>query len=166
MIWVDWVIIGIVGFSVLISMVRGFIKEALSLVIWVVAIIVASLFYLSTAPLLEGLIDTPSLRAAVAWLLLFLIVLVMGAIINFLLGQLIEATGLSGTDRLLGAVFGILRGVILVMVVVIFLPEILPVEQDNWWRESKLIPWFLQFEDVAVNYGKVIYEFFKGLFPG
>ena len=166
MIWVDWLIIGIIGFSVLISVVRGFIKEALSLAIWIVAIIVASLFYVTTAPLLEGLIDTPSLRAAVAWLILFLIVLIMGAIINFLLGQLIEATGLSGTDRLLGAVFGTLRGVILIMVVVIFLPEILPVEQDNWWLESKLIPWFLRFEDVAVGYGQGIYEFFKSLFTG
>ena len=164
MIWVDWVIVGILAVSAGISAIRGFVKEALSLAIWVVAIIVAGIFYQTLAPLLANLIETPSLRVAAAWLLIFVGVLILGAIVNYLLGQLVEATGLSGTDRLLGVLFGVARGAIIVMVVLIFLPDILPVEQDPWWNQSVLIPHFLRFENWAIETGSAVFDFFKQLF--
>lgn len=162
--WIDWAIVGVVFLSVLISAVRGFIKEVLSLIIWVVGFILASIFYLKLAPLLEGFVATASLRAIVAWLLIFTGVLLAGALINYLINKLVQTTGLSGTDRLLGMLFGAARGLILVMIVVIFLPKALPVEQDNWWRQSLLIPYFSKYEEAAMEMGADIIDFFKQWF--
>lgn len=70
----------------------------------------------------------------------------MGGLINYLIGQLVLVTGLSGTDRFLGMVFGGARGVLLV-VVVVGLMSLAPVEADDWWRQSELIPHFLLVSD-------------------
>ena len=164
MIWVDWLILGVIGISAIISAVRGFIKEALSLLIWIVAVVVAGIFYEDFAPYLVHLIETPSLRAAAAWLTLFVLVLIFGALVNYMLGKMVEVTGLSGTDRFFGAVFGVIRGLILIMVILIFLPDILPVDQDPWWNQSVLIPQFLRFEEWATDAGLTVIEFFKSLF--
>jgi membrane protein required for colicin V production len=61
--------------------------------------------------------------------------------VNFIIGQLVEKTGFSGTDRTLGAVFGILRGVLVVALVVI-LAALTPIPQDPWWKQSYLLPIF------------------------
>ena len=84
--WADWAIIAVLGFSVLISAVRGFIKEALSLVIWLAAAIIASIFHDELALWLVDLISTPSLRMLTAWITLFIVVLIIGGICSYLLG--------------------------------------------------------------------------------
>lgn len=162
--WADWVIIAVLGFSALISAVRGFIKEALSLVIWLTAAILASIFHDDLALWLVDVISTPSLRMLTAWAVLFIAILIIGGICSYLLGKLVEATGLTGTDRLLGVLFGITRGLIIIMVVLIVLTEILPVAEDTWWQESRLIGFFMQFEDIARESGAAVLEFLKNLF--
>ncbi|MGV6807090.1 MAG: CvpA family protein [bacterium] len=164
MTWADWAILAILLVSCAISLMRGFIKEVLSLVIWVIAIVLASHFYLDAATLLADLIDSAALQAAAAWILILMVVLLAGALINFLVGILIESTGLSGTDRLLGMIFGFARGAAIVMAIVIFLPDVLPVDEDAWWQESMIIPHFLRFEDWAVETGTTVIQFFKNLF--
>jgi len=144
--WVDWLIIGIVAVSALISLTRGFVKEALSLVTWVVAGLVAWAFGGALAELLVGYIETPSLRVITACAILFVLTLILGGLINYLIGQLVLVTGLTGTDRFLGMVFGAARGVLLVVVAVGLL-SLAPVEADTWWRESELIPHFLLVAD-------------------
>jgi membrane protein required for colicin V production len=161
--WADWAIIGVLGFSVLISAVRGFIKEALSLVIWLTAAIVASIFHDDLAVWLVDVISTPSLRMLTAWVVLFIAVLIIGGICNYLLGKLVEATGLTGTDRLLGVLFGLTRGLVIIMVVLLVLTEILPVAEDRWWQESRLIAFFMQFENVAREAGAAVLGFLKNL---
>lgn len=161
--WADWAIIAVLGFSALISAVRGFIKEALSLVIWLTAAIVASIFHDDLALWLIDIISTPSLRMLTAWITLFIAVLIIGGICSYLLGKLVEATGLTGTDRLLGVLFGITRGLIIIMVVLIVLTEILPVAEDAWWQESRLISFFMQFEDIARESGAAVLGFLKNL---
>lgn len=161
--WADWAIIGILVISGLISVVRGFVKEVVSLLIWLAAAIIASIFHDQLASLLSGFIDTPSLRILTAWVILFVAVLIVGGLINFLLGKLVEATGLSGTDRLLGLVFGLLRGLVIVMVVLIVLPKVLPVKEDQWWIESTLIPYITHYENWARETGTAIVEFLKNL---
>jgi membrane protein required for colicin V production len=162
--WADWAIVGIMGLSILISLVRGFIREALSLVIWAVAFFGATVFHQPLAGHLNNLIETPSLRALVAWISLFFAILMLGSLISFLLGQVVKSTGLTGTDRLLGSVFGALRGFILVMAILIIVPGVLPVTQDRWWQESMLIPYFLACEDQVMAWGNDLVSFFKSQF--
>lgn len=149
MIWVDWVILGIFGLSSLIGLIRGLVKEAMSLVVWALALFVASHFKAQAAVLLEQYIQTPSLREMTAFGGLFVATLFIGALVNFVLSQIVKMTGLGGTDRVLGAVFGAARGFLVVMAIIIFLPPVIPIDKDNWWHQSSLIPEFQAFEDSA-----------------
>ena len=98
--WADWTILTIIAISSLFSLKRGFVREALSLVTWVSAFIVARLFSQSLSFLLEPYIETPSVRVVAAFAILFIATLIVGVLINKLIGALIEATGLSATDRI------------------------------------------------------------------
>ena len=141
MIWVDYVIIGIIALSALIGLARGLIREVISLAVWIVAVAAAWLFYQPVAAGLEPWIATPSVRIGAAVLLLVIGVLILGAVIAWLLTTLVDKTGLSGTDRLLGIVFGAARGAVLVAILV-FLASLTPVKQDPWWQESDLLVHF------------------------
>lgn len=145
--WADWLIVAILVISSLISLKRGFVKEALSMAIWILAFLVASWFSLQVAPWFAPYIEQPSLRHIAAFAALFIVTLIVGGIVNYLLSSLISATGLSGTDRLLGVLFGLLRGLLIVMVAVVYLPQVVAVTQDSWWQQSALIPHFLSLED-------------------
>ena len=143
---VDIVIVAVVAISGLISLVRGFVKEAMSLIIWVAAFAVAMTLSDSAAVFLVNLIELPSMRQLVAWGGLFIGTLLLGALVNFLFAKIIDSTGLAGTDRTLGFVFGIFRGLLIVLALVIILPKAVPVDQDLWWKQSALIPVFEGFE--------------------
>jgi|TARA_Y100000310_G_scaffold344911_1_gene460444 membrane protein required for colicin V production len=143
---VDLVIAGVVVVSTLISIKRGFVKEVLSLVSWAVAFIVARIFGGQLAPLLADYISTPQLRLGVAFGLLFAATLVVGAMINHLVSEMVRMTGLKGTDRLFGMVFGLARGLVITLVVVTVL-SITPLTDDEWWQESMLIPHFMLIEE-------------------
>ncbi len=148
--WVDWAIVAVIVVSALISLTRGFVKEALSLLTWVIAGLVAWLFGGALAELFVPYIETPSLRVIAACSILFVMTLLLGGLINYLIGQLVKVTGLSGTDRFLGMVFGAARGALLVVVAVGLL-SLAPVEADTWWRESVVIPHFLLVADWSKN---------------
>ena len=148
---VDIGIAVIVAISGLISLVRGFVKEAMSLVIWVLAYVVAMTFSEQLSALLINMIELASLRQLAAWGGLFVGTLLLGAIINYLLGKLVTSTGLGGTDRTLGLVFGVFRGLLIVLAIVVMLPLAIPVDQDLWWQQSTLIPIFQSFEDWGRN---------------
>ena len=147
---VDWAILGIVVISALISLKRGFVKEALSLVTWIIAGVVAWMFGAGLSVYLVNYIETPSFRVIAACTILFVATLLVGAMINFLIGELIRVTGLSGTDRFLGMVFGAARGGLLVVVAVGLL-SLGPVQQDQWWQQSRLVPQFLMVADWSKN---------------
>ena len=97
--WVDWAIIAVIVISALLSLKRGFVREALSLVIWIVAGGLAWLFGGSLAVHLAEYIEVPSARIIAACALLFVATLLVGALLSFLLGQLVRATGLTGSVR-------------------------------------------------------------------
>ena len=144
--WIDWVIAGVVVISALISLKRGFFKEILSLLTWVAAVFIAWTFGGALAVQFQDYIETPSVRVIVACSLLFVATLMVGALINRIIAELVQATGLSGTDRALGMVFGGLRGCLLV-VTLIGLMTFAPLEQDSAWKNSVLLPHFLMLAD-------------------
>ena len=141
MIWVDYAVSVLVIASALIGLLRGFVKEAFALVTWVIAIWVGMQYSRDFAVLLQDTISYPSARIAASFGLLFFMTLILGALISFILNQLIEKTGLTGSDRLLGMLFGIIRGAVLVSLMVM-LAGITPLPEDPWWKQSLLIPPF------------------------
>ncbi|WP_413727937.1 colicin V production protein [Sodalis sp. RH19] len=141
MIWVDYVIIGIIVFSALISLIRGFIREALSLVTWACAFFVASHYYVYLAIYFTRFEDQ-LVRNGIAIALLFVATLIVGAIVNYVIGSLVERTGLSGTDRVLGVCFGALRGILVVSAMLFFLDTFTGFSQSADWQQSQLIPQF------------------------
>lgn len=141
----DWVLVGILLVSTAISLRRGFVKEALSLLTWLVAFVVARLFAAQLSTLLAEQVSVPSLRLGLAFLILFVGTLLLGSVVSFLLGELIRITGLSSTDRLLGMVFGFARGALIVVIAVALL-RLTPVTGDPWYQSSMLIPVFEQAE--------------------
>lgn len=139
MIWVDYFIVGVVVLSALISLMRGFVKEAFSLATWILAFWVALTFTENLDAMLAGTIETPSVRVLVAFSILFILALIVGAMINHFATLTVKKTGLTGTDRTLGIIFGTARGVVVVAVLVL-LGILTEIDQDPWWRDSAFIP--------------------------
>ena len=139
MIWIDYAILGIVGISGVISLMRGFIREALSLAGWIAAFWAALAFSGEVAAWLDGYVSVPSVRVGIAFAAIFFGVLLLGGIALRMAGLLVERTGMSGTDRTLGIVFGVLRGVVITAILVL-LAGLTPLPGDPWWGQSVLLP--------------------------
>ena len=136
--WADWIILTVIGLSTLLSLWRGFVKEALSLAAWVAAFFVSIVFATRLSALLQDVIANDGLRYAAAYVILFVVTLMLGALLNKLLAELIKMTGLSGIDRLLGTVFGFARGLVVVVVAVFVAQALVPEAQAV--EQSLLLP--------------------------
>ena len=136
----DWVIIVILLVSTLLSLWRGFVREALSLAGWVAAFLVANIFGDQMASLLAGAIENITGRYVAAYAILFVGTLVATTFVTHLAGQFVRFTGLTLLDRLLGTGFGFARGIILVLVVVYILRQLVPPTELLWLDTSSLMP--------------------------
>jgi membrane protein required for colicin V production len=152
--WIDYIIVGVLGLSVLIGLWRGLISEVLALATWIAAFWVAWTFGPAASAHLERSIHEPSIRLVAGYALCFVAVLVLGALLRFVVHRLVESTGLSGTDRLLGMLFGFARGVLLVTLMV-FLLGFTAFVHDPWWKQSVLLP---QFQGAAAWLGERLPE--------
>ena len=139
--WIDVVILALIALSAILSLFRGFVREAVALATWLIALWVAMAFYEDLATILSQWITVPSAQKITAFAILFICVLLLGAIINFLAGKLVDKTGLTGTDKLLGVAFGVARGGVIVAILVL-LAGLTPLPQDPWWQESQFIGYF------------------------
>ena len=138
--WLDWVIIVVLAVSTLLSVWRGFAREAISLAAWVAAFVVANLFVDQMATLLATWISNITGRYVAAYAILFVGTLMLGSLLGMLARQLVKVTGLSVLDRLLGTVFGFARGVILILVCAFVLRQLVPPGDLQWLHQSQLMP--------------------------
>ena len=149
----DIVILIIVLVSALIGLARGLLKELLSLASWFAAFILALYFAPTVADALVGSVSDESVRLVIGFAAVFVVTLIAGGIIQWLVRKLVESTGLTGTDRFLGFLFGSARGV---LVCIIGLIAMRPFAEDSaWWSASAFTPELLAFEqDVLELMGK------------
>lgn len=140
MVWVDYALLGAVLVSGVVGLFRGFVKEALSLGVWVVGLWCAWKFAGVAAGQMTGWVEDPVLRLWAARVVVLVGVLILGGLLTALLSFLLDQTGLTGTDRLLGGLFGLGRGAVLAGIIVIVL-QFTGFDKDPWWAESKLIPY-------------------------
>ncbi len=151
MTWPDYAILAVIAVSVGVGALRGFIKEVFSLLVWAAAFYVAYQYGGDVAALMENSVTLPSVRTAMGFIGLFVAVLLVGGLLNYLLGRLVAGTGLSGTDRLLGGVFGAARGLLLV-VGALLVAGLTPIPADPWWKQSQTIARMMPLVDWAASY--------------
>lgn len=142
--WIDVVILALVALSAVLSLFRGFVKEAMALATWLVALWVAMTFYEALAVWLSQWITLVSAQKITAFAVLFVCVLLIGAVFNYLASKLVSKTGLTGTDKMLGVVFGVARGGVIVAILVL-LAGLTPFPQDPWWQDSQFLGYFEEF---------------------
>jgi membrane protein required for colicin V production len=131
----DYAVLAILGLSILLSMMRGLIREVLALASWIVAFFVAKTYTLELAPLLPDTIPSEALKFLAAFIILFLATLLVCSLLAIALSQIFKKVGLSWLDRGLGAVFGLVRGVLILMVLV-FLAGLTSLPKDARWRNA------------------------------
>ena len=138
---IDFAILGIVLISCVISVLRGFVREALSLTSWVISFIIAWELHSAFAGLLESAIEHNNLRLIVAFFVLFILSLVVFTLVIFFATKVVERTGLTGADRVIGVFFGAARG-FLIVTVLVALAGYTQLPRADVWRESLLIVYF------------------------
>lgn len=139
--WVDLVIVAIILLSVLTGLFRGFIKEVVALFIWVIAFWVAFHYANLLDPWFQNYVHDKTARTIVTFLVMLFATVIAGALVNGLLGFIVKRSGLSGTDRFLGMVFGLMRGIFIVaLCMAVVKMTSLPDEQFR--RESTLYAHF------------------------
>lgn len=141
--WVDYCILAALGLSVLMGLWRGFIGEVMALAGWALAFWVAWTFGDKLAAHFTA-VDVPSVRLMLGYGLCFFAVLLAGGIANFLMRKVVAGSGLSGSDRMLGMVFGLVRGLAVITLAVLLL-GFTPLPRDPWWHRSQLLPSFQRY---------------------
>ncbi len=158
MIVADYIIIAVVLTSMMFGFIRGFFREALSLVTWIAAIWIGFQFGDLLEPVLGDLLSSPGARLWVGRIALFTAVLVLGGLVTTLITMIVDKTGLTGVDRSLGMIFGFGRG-ILALGLLVIVGHLLQLEHESWWDDSALLPfgsqiadWLYDVFDVGVEY--------------
>jgi membrane protein required for colicin V production len=152
--WADIAIIVICVASTIYGLWRGFVKEALSLVTWLAAIFLAWRFTWLVEPFLGDWVQAPELRIWAARAAIFVIVLIAGGLVGWFVRELVRHTGLTGTDRALGGLFGFARGVLIVGLLAIGL-QLSGLDQDPWWQQARLRPYSDRIAEGIRHYGSL-----------
>ncbi len=167
----DYFIIATLGISAVISLSRGFFKEVISLGSWLIAVWAAFTFAEKLAPKIVTLIPVENLalgesviiQTLVSGALIFFAILMLGALVNYIFSVAVQKTGLTGSDRFLGMIFGAARGALIVAIVTMVISKSSLVQKEQWWQASKLKPHALR----AANIVQAITpEKFKAYLPG
>jgi membrane protein required for colicin V production len=135
MTYFDYIVLAILGLSVLIGVMRGLVREVLSILGWVAAFVVAQSYTTKLSPMLPNAIPSESLRYLAAFVILFLATLLITSLLAIALSQVFKLTGLGWIDRIFGAIFGILRGM-LILGVLVFLCGLTDVPKTPSWSAA------------------------------
>ena len=140
--WIDISILVIISFSILIGIFRGFIREVLSLLNWSSAIFATFYFHDKAVALLSRCIESVSMCSIAAFVIVFLVFIIIGSLLTHFIGFKVKKSGLSGTDRMLGLIFGFLRGV-LVAAIIVTMVSFTPIKAQKVWKEAMILPAFV-----------------------
>jgi membrane protein required for colicin V production len=135
----DFIVCAIVGLSTFLAFWQGFIRMLASLVAWVVGILGAIRFSSVIGTLLPDFGESPAIRYVVAFAIILIIVLILGALIGALIAHLMQAAGLGFIDRILGAIAGVARGVVLAVLVVL-VAGLTTLPKSDWWQNATTSP--------------------------
>lgn len=131
----DWALLGVLGLSMLLGAWRGLVYEVLSVLGWAVSFFAAQWFAPSVAAMLPLQSASEPVRYAAAFVLVFIGVLVACSLLTVAIKKLVQAVGLRPIDRTLGAGFGILRGLILLLAATVVV-NMTALKSSPWWQES------------------------------
>jgi membrane protein required for colicin V production len=135
----DWIILGVIALSTLFAFFRGVIRELIAIVAWIAGIVGAIVFTPVVGDWLSGMSTHPTLRYIVAFALIIVVALVLGALIAWPLARAVRAAGLGFVDRFLGALFGLARGVLVVLAFAL-VAGLTSMPRSGWWQNSALAP--------------------------
>ena len=135
MTWLDYAIIAVLVISIVVSALRGVVREIMSLGGWIIAFLAANLFAGPLAAHLPQLIAGETLRALAAFLAIFICALILTALVGMLMSRLVNAVGLGAADKALGALFGLARGMIVILVAAL-LAGLTSAPRQAWWKDS------------------------------
>jgi membrane protein required for colicin V production len=133
----DYAVLAIIGLSIVLSVWRGAVRELLALAAWIVAFLAAQAYGVAVAVYLPAALENPALRVLAGFAIVFIAVLIVMALGALLVSKLIRAVGLGPADRALGAVFGFLRGMLVVLILVL-LCGLTAAPRQPAWRDAML----------------------------
>jgi membrane protein required for colicin V production len=140
----DYLIIVVLVASMLLGLVRGFVREAIAVLAWLCGIWLGWRYAPLIEPALGGMLDKPPASTWVSRAIIVVAVLLIGWLISSILGYFLRHSGLSVMiDRLLGMLFGFVRGGVVVAVFVL-LAQLVALDQTGWWREARLLPYAVE----------------------
>lgn len=139
----DWIIAVIFLLSIIVGIMRGFIREALSIASWILAFWLANTFCVQAGDTIGQYIDIPAqaFRTSVGFASIFIGTLLLFSIISFVISKLIVRGAVKGTDRVLGILFGVARAIAIV-VVIMLVARGMGMENNDWWQKSNYLGYF------------------------
>jgi membrane protein required for colicin V production len=140
MTWIDYLLIALIVFSCVAGVMRGLLREVISLVTWILAVWIAWHYADLLEPRLGGALANEGVRAWAARSIIFVAVILTGTLIGAIVGRVVRLSIFSGTDRFFGGIFGFLRGLVMIGLFVM-LCHAVRLNGEPWWRGSTLIPY-------------------------
>ena len=140
---VDWILLAVLGLSFLLGLWRGIVQEVLSLLGWVAAFYVSQMYAPLAAAWLPMEGSSQMLRYAAGFVVVFVAVLVATVLVSWVIKKLISAVGLGPLDRLLGSLFGLMRGVVILLAVTV-LVGMTPMRETEGWKQAQGAQWLQQ----------------------
>ena len=162
MTWADYTILGIILVSAILGLVRGFLREVASLLVWLLGFWIAVRYAPAVGEAFK-FVKTAEDRLIIGYAVVLVAVLIVGTVVGMLLKKLVDSSGAVAGDRGLGTLFGAVRGVVVVTVLILMGSMVL-VPQPAWWRESKLIPYAAPLMALARRFAPMAVDF-KRLAP-